>query len=216
MNSNNNSNNNNNMYLFKSLNIPIFNDLTTFCDEIGISTKLIFLILNDSKKFYETFNLKKKNGEIREINSPKFSLKLIQKWILKHILERIKVSDESMAFRIDKLGGIKTNADKHKYSLYILEMDMKDFFNSITEKRVFFIFKSIGYNNDAAKILTKICTYDGYLPQGGVCSPYLSNLVCIKLDKRITGLCSNRDIIYSRYADDCVPRKRGKQLVRVA
>lgn len=40
------------------------------------------------------------------------------------------------------------------------------------------------------------------MPQGGVCSPYISNLVCYRLDKRLSALCGKRGIIYTRYADD--------------
>ena len=40
------------------------------------------------------------------------------------------------------------------------------------------------------------------MPQGSACSPALSNIICITLDKRLIGLCEKRGIRYSRYADD--------------
>ena len=49
-------------------------------------------------------------------------------------------------------------------------------------------------------------------PQGGPLSPLLSNVMLHELDIEIT----KRGLNFCRYADDGVPRKRGKQLVRVA
>ena len=68
--------------------------------------------------------------------------------------------------------------------------------------KIYTIFSSLGYNNFAATILTNLCTLDGKLPQGSACSPALSNIICITLDKRLIGLCEKRGIRYSRYADD--------------
>jgi RNA-directed DNA polymerase len=51
-------------------------------------------------------------------------------------------------------------------------------------------------------ILSKICTCDGKLPQGGVTSPALSNIVCIRLDERLSRLSGMNNITYTRYADD--------------
>ena len=51
-------------------------------------------------------------------------------------------------------------------------------------------------------ILCNLCTYFGGLPQGGVTSPALSNLAAIKLDRRLAGLTSRRNIVFTRYADD--------------
>ena len=53
-----------------------------------------------------------------------------------------------------------------------------------------------------AAVLTNLCTYEGVLPQGAVTSPYIANLVCYNLDSRLSGLCGQRDIVYTRYADD--------------
>lgn len=128
-------------------------------------------------------------------------MKLVQRWILEEILQKIPVSNHSTAFQKGK-NGIKENADFHKYSIYLLQLDLKDFFPSITSSKVFNIFRKLGYNNFISNILTKLCTVNGALPQGGVCSPYISNLVCYKLDNRFKGLCSTRDVLYTRYADD--------------
>jgi hypothetical protein len=71
-----------------------------------------------------------------------------------------------------------------------------------------------GYNGIVSGTLANLCTYDGYLPQGGICSPALSNLVCMSIDKRLIGLCDKRDITYTRYADDMTFSSNDKTLLK--
>ena len=40
------------------------------------------------------------------------------------------------------------------------------------------------------------------LPQGSPCSPILSNMVCVDLDRRLSGLAKQFRVDYTRYADD--------------
>ncbi|MEN2768064.1 reverse transcriptase domain-containing protein [Ornithinibacillus xuwenensis] len=88
------------------------------------------------------------------------------------------------------------------------------FYPSITREKVFILFKNLGYNNYISNILTNICTIYNELPQGGVCSPYISNLVCYKLDRRLIGLCAKRDINYTRFADDLTFSSDNKDVLK--
>ncbi|PEE69007.1 retron St85 family RNA-directed DNA polymerase [Bacillus thuringiensis] len=191
-----------NSFILNALNLPNIRDLETFSNSIGVSQRLIQLLANSAHVYYNNFSIPKKNGTQREINTPTYSLKLVQRWILKEILEKIDVSEESMAFKKGLGNSIKKNAEIHKYSVYLLQLDIKDFFISIKKEKVFYLFRDLGYNIVVSNLLANICTYNGFLPQGGVCSPYISNLICYKLDKRLKGLCAKRDILYTRYADD--------------
>lgn len=191
-----------NNFIINSLKMPIVTDLHSLSDELALSTRLLYLMSMRSEEFYEEFYIDKKDGSKRKILSPKFSIKLVQKWILHEILEKVSVSEQAMAYVKGKGSSIKKNANYHRYNLYIYELDLKDFFTSIAKDKVFYVFKSIGYNNITSNIFANLCTYEDYLPQGGVCSPALSNIVCRNLDKRLYTLCSNRDITFTRYADD--------------
>ncbi|WP_022794325.1 retron St85 family RNA-directed DNA polymerase [Marinococcus halotolerans] len=168
---------------------------------IGVSKKILYLMIKQQDQFYSSFQLLKKNGSYRNISKPKFSLKLTQRWILEEILYKIETSNEALAFK-KNVNGPKDNAEHHKYSLYLLQIDLENFFPSITKKQVFYIFKNIGYDNKVSNTLSNLCTYKDVLPQGAVTSPYLSNLICYKLDRRLKGLCGKRGILYTRYADD--------------
>ena len=95
------------------------------------------------------------------------------------------------------------NAKQHINKALIINIDIKDFFPSITYKRVFKIFHYIGYSIQVSHLLTKLCTNSrNVLPQGVPTSPSLSNLTLLKLDKRLSKLADKFDFTYSRYADD--------------
>jgi hypothetical protein len=81
-------------------------------------------------------------------------------------------------------------------------MDFQDFFRSIGRDKIFTVFRTFGYNSSISYALTNLCTYNGSLPQGAVTSPALSNIVCMRLDRRLVGFTSRRNIAYTRYSDD--------------
>lgn len=191
-----------NIFILNALKLPIITSLESLSNNMALSTRLIYLLSKETERFYKEFSLKKRDGSERIIARPSYSMKVVQRWILREIFEKLPVSENSYAFRKGHNFGVKKNAEIHKNSLFILELDLKNFFPSIKRVRVFRLFKDVGYNNIVSNILANLCTLKDVLPQGGVCSPYISNLICEKLDKRLRGLCSKRDIIYTRYADD--------------
>jgi len=168
----------------------------------GLSSRLLYCLSMKTSNYYKSKEVPKRNGNFRKISIPSYTLHIVQRWILINILNKILPSNRAMAFRRGKLFGHKQNAFYHMHTLYGLSIDLKDFFPSITANKVYTVFSNIGYNNFAATILTNLCTLDGKLPQGSACSPALSNIVCISLDKRFIGLCEKRGIRFTRYADD--------------
>ena len=131
---------------------------------------------------YTQKEIPKKDGTSRTLYVPHLALKVVQRWILKEILEKINVSYQAMAF-VPKRNGLRVNAEYHKKNIFILEMDIKKFFGSIQKKQVFQLFCKIGYNTDVSAVLANLCIYEDVLPQ-------------------LNGLCSRKDIVYTRYADD--------------
>ncbi|MCJ8006511.1 retron St85 family RNA-directed DNA polymerase [Lederbergia wuyishanensis] len=190
-----------NTFILNSLELPVIDSLDTLSNQVGISKRMLYLLSQQTNKYYKQFQIPKKNNTFREISSPSYSLKLVQRWILEEVFYKINVTDEALAFK-KGVNGIKQNATYHLYSLYILGIDIKDFFPSISREKVFYLFKNLGYNNFISNVLSNLCTLDNSLPQGAVTSPYISNIICYNLDRRIKGLCEKRDIVYSRYADD--------------
>lgn len=181
----------------KIVQISSFND---FCEVLSISSRLLYYLLNKKNKCYSKIEIPKKDGTHRVLHVPSFSMKVVQKWILHNILEKVEVSNQSMAFTRHR--GIRKNAEFHKENVFLLKMDIKNFFGNITYRKVFDLFLGLGYSSSASGILTSICTYKFALPQGAVTSPYIANLVCSSMDTKIENYCNLRDISYTRYADD--------------
>ncbi len=188
--------------LMRSLELPQFSDIKELSSMMGLTESLIYCLSKRTENYYKKKYISKKNGEKREIYMPSYTLKIVQKWILHNILNKVKPSNQAMAFRKGKEYNCKANALFHIETRYGVALDLKDFFTSIKSNRIYTVFSNIGYESVAATILTNLCTLNGFLPQGSSCSPALSNLVCLSLDARLSGLCEKRRIRYSRYADD--------------
>lgn len=161
--------------------------------------KTIYSISNNIENNYKEYKIKKRNGNYRTIYEPNKILKHIQRKILSNILEDMKVSEYAKAYH--KNISIVDNAIVHVKSKVILKLDIVDFFDNIdfinVYKNCFYSFpKSIGI------LLTNLCTYYGFLPQGAPTSAYISNLVMREIDYKIGLFCKEFNINYTRYSDD--------------
>ncbi|MCV9386434.1 retron St85 family RNA-directed DNA polymerase [Reichenbachiella ulvae] len=182
------------------LGLPVIQNLDDFSNLTHISKYTIYQLSYHSSYYYRTYTISKKSGKKRVISQPSKKMKGLQSWVLVNILNKLQVSGSCKGFR--KGSSILDNALPHQGANTILNIDLKDFFPSISSKRVFNLYKSLGYNNLISTVLTNICTYENTLPQGGPCSPMLSNLVTWTLDLRIQGYVGKRGVNYTRYADD--------------
>lgn len=182
------------------LGLPVVQSIDDFSVVTHISKYTIFQLSKHSDKYYKTYTIPKKSGGLRTICQPSKKLKGFQSWILVNILNKIEVSPSCKGFR--KGSSTRDNALPHVGANTILNLDLKDFFPTVSAKQVYNIFKTIGYNNLIATVFTNICINEGSLPQGSPCSPMLANLTAWNLDLRIQGYVGKRGISYTRYADD--------------
>ena len=183
--------------------LPIIYDQVHFSKLVGYDYRYLLSISNLQPFFYKEFNIPKKNGGVRTIMEPYPSLKEIQFWILKHILEPAAsehVSPVAKAF----IPGIslRGNARFHKGKQCVIALDLHDFFGSVTYNSIYAIFKKLKYSKSVSTLLANLCTCNGCLPQGSPTSPMLSNFVFKRLDDKIFGYCRKNGILYTRYADD--------------
>lgn len=157
--------------------------------------------LSDEEK-YKVFEIRKRNGGIRQICSPISGIKRLQK-NLSIILNHLH-SPKFCAHGYVKERSIITNAQVHVKKRIIVNIDLKDFFPSINFGRVRGLFMSYPFNFDdkVATILAQISCYDGHLPQGAPSSPVLSNYICRRLDNQLLNLTRKCKVDYTRYADD--------------
>lgn len=193
-----------NKSMLDTQNMPIMSDFRELVEALRLSEKLVYWASNDkSHGRYKTFSIPKKDGTYRKLNVPATSIKVIQRWILENILYKTSTSQYSYGFKKDVNGSpLVSCVEKHKDNMYVLKMDLKNFYPSIKKERIFYQFINWGYNDEISNLLTNICTCEDELPQGAVTSACLANIVCKHMDIRIAGYCNKREITYTRYADD--------------
>jgi hypothetical protein len=149
---------------------------------------------------YRQFTIPKRSGGTRRIQAPLDELKALQRRILRRILARLRIHPAAHGFERGK--SIVTNASAHQGQEIVMRLDLVDFFPSTSQRRVQEYFRRIGWNRQAAKVLTRLCTHEGGLPQGAPTSPRLSNLVNYLFDARLAGMAAALAATYTRYADD--------------
>lgn len=170
---------------------------------IDILARRLGVSVNDLRNIpiaYSTFRVPKRTGGSRTIYAPAAPLKAMQRQILHRLLRGLKSHPCATGF--ERGHSIVTNALPHVGQEVVIKMDIRDFFSSTSARRVEAFFRTIGWNADAADMLSRLCTYQGSLPQGAPTSPRLSNLVNRRMDARLGALAESLDLRYSRYADD--------------
>ena len=195
-------------------------DLAAVLDEIkqhefgsvrySISIKMLKHFSSDTiaPKRFRTFHIRKKSGGLREIKAPCSQLDVILTCVnilLKSIYEP---SDVAMGFTSGR--SVLNNSQIHVGHNYVFNIDLKDFFPSIPQARVWKRLQLAPFNfpQEVANILAGLCcSFDekvntNVLPQGSPASPLLTNAICDKLDRRMKGVARRFGLHYSRYADD--------------
>jgi retron-type reverse transcriptase len=159
---------------------------------------------------YVEFEIPKRTGGKRRISAPRAPLKKIQRAILDQILAKLPTHPAAHGFIEDR--STVSNASPHVGAAVVLRIDIENFFPTVHYRRVFGFFSSM-YGEEISKLLAHLTTHrpklddgtvvwPGALPQGAPTSPAIANLVCRRLDARLSALATKVSANYTRYADD--------------
>lgn len=175
-------------------------------------------------KRYTQFNVPKKREGFRTINAPCSGLKQIQ-YCLNIVFQSLYTPHRN-AFGFLPGKSIVENAQKHVGSLYVYNIDLKDFFSSIDQARVWGRLQHPPFNLnpkknrlEIANMIASLCCHEmeverkndtgewgkvqkHVLPQGAPTSPILTNIICERLDFLLSAVAKRFELKYSRYADD--------------
>ena len=202
--------------------LPHLIDARSMADAMGINVSalrfLAFARPVSQVSHYVRFEIPKKRGGTRVISAPMPRLKSVQHWLLRNVLDKVPVHQAAHGFVPER--SIVSNATPHVGAKIVVNLDLQDFFPTITYKRVRGVFEKLGYSPASSTIMALLCTQpdtvevdlDGQsyhvarsarrLPQGAPTSPALTNILCRKLDRRLHGLAASMGFVYTRYADD--------------
>lgn len=151
-------------------------------------------------RMYRHFSIAKGPNKVRVISAPDERLKFLQRRLADKLTELYRPRNPVHGFVVDR--SVKTNAFSHLRRRFVINIDLKDFFPSISSNRVEGMLTRLGIDARVAEIITRICCNNGHLPQGAPSSPVVSNMICFSLDKRLMAIAKDTRCIYTRYADD--------------
>ncbi|WP_353532878.1 reverse transcriptase family protein [Cognatishimia sp. WU-CL00825] len=213
-----------------SPNLPVIFSLSHLAHLVDVSPKSLRPIVDRMSDPYRHFRLRKKSGgkgskapkrRFRDIYAPQPHVLRTQRWIAQNILNSIQPHPSSFGFApgSDMLGA----ATLHCGCAWLLKMDVSNFFESISERQAYWVFRKCGYTALLSFQLARLCTRsvdrnhyfhlketkyphpiatEGFLPQGAPTSPMLANLAVYSLDEKLKRIADDFGWKYSRYADD--------------
>ena len=146
--------------------------------------------------------------KIRRLFNPDAQLRVAQYLLLTEVLAKYPMPSYIHAFEAGR--GIPSMAAVHSGKDVVVSLDISDYFPSIKQSKVLAAFEACGLSGPAARVSSELCTYRNFLPQGGLTSPKISNIVCaMTFGPEVSTLCEEHGYNLTIYADDLTFSKSG-------
>jgi hypothetical protein len=189
------------------LNILFIGDLE---HRLCVPREKLLSVANNALSYYKPFPHAKpkrpfarerREAKVRQIDQPTGALVEIQQRIYYSLLRDLRMPEHIC-------GGVKgrsvlTNVAHHQNASLIVSIDIKDYFPSITPGHVYFVWRRVlKCSRQVARLLTRLTTVNGHLPQGAPTSTTLSNMVMHSIDGDIRAAAEDSGVQYSSYVDD--------------
>lgn len=170
------------------------------CHHLRTNPRELAYIAAHIDRYYHCFQLTSTGGKPRPIAHPTGRLEQILKR-LNELLQRLTLPDAVHGGRRGRSN--LTNAMAHVGAKALVKADIKDFFPSIKSGRVYDTFaRRCQCSPDVARILTRLTTYKGALPQGSPTSMVVAALVSEPLVQRLQALADSHGGTLTQYVDD--------------
>lgn len=185
------------------------NVLGKLSDLLMMSEREMLSFASTAPHRYKVYTIEKRNSKgKRVIAHPSKELKFIQRVLIKELGGVLEPSDRAYAYIPGR--NIRDNALQHAGSKYLLKMDFKDFFPSITPQILFEKLKLRGivFSEKDEKAISGLLFWKPVrkgglvLSIGAPSSPLISNFVMRDFDEAICKESSVHEVTYTRYADD--------------
>lgn len=166
------------------------------------------LFLTDSEKCRfrreRDSSIRKKHGGLRHITAPMGRMRELLMCVNDILTTIYEPTPWTYSFVPKR--SVVDNARLHVGKRYVLNIDLHDFFPSISFEQVTSCLMSEPYcfSEYAANLIANLCVVcrDGHkhLPQGFPTSPVLSNMVCAQMDSQLAELAQQNGVTYSRFS----------------
>lgn len=168
--------------------------------KLGIEAKGLEDLARSAARCYRPYLKKRSGKKPRLIANPSPALKCVQRKIYRLLLRPIQFPEHLH-------GGMKgrspwTNALQHLARPYVIKLDIRDFFPSITDRQVYVVWQRLGYGLHPAGLLTALTTFRARLPQGAPTSSSLANLVLLDPDSELQQRAAAVGCEFTRFVDD--------------
>ncbi|WP_137919098.1 reverse transcriptase domain-containing protein [Hydrogenophaga sp. 2FB] len=167
---------------------------------LGISPGLLTSFLARPERYYRVFEIPKANGKSRQIQAPRTMIKVLQYFFLDYLLNWLEAHPTATAY--SRGSSIRKNAQVHTEKKYVANIDVSNFFPSLTIGIVAKSLVAAGLSSNTAVLVARLSSYKGGLPQGAPTSAALSNIVMREFDASVSESCNSLGVSYTRYADD--------------
>ena len=157
--------------------------------------------LNEDHRVHYRFFVQTKGKTIRHIRPPKDELMELQRAVVRKILQPIGLDGAAH-------GGVSgrcpaSNARPHIGQSRILKVDVKKFFDNVGHQQVRQTLRRLGFGRDVARLMTRLMTLRGSLPQGAASSPAMANLFAsLTIDTALGPTVETSGLQYTRFVDD--------------
>ena len=166
---------------------------------IGVPLEILEKVAADPKKHFHSWSAETR-GKRRTFHQAEHDLEAIHDKLDKEILDRFDFPPEFQG--AIKGRSLRSNALRHVGKKNIAGFDIKNYFPSVKPKKVYNTFVQLGCQPDVARLITRLVTADGCLPQGYKTSPKVAALVLLPVQRRIAGLTKGLKVSQSFWVDD--------------
>lgn len=170
---------------------------------LGFTLAQLTEIAGNADLAYSPFSIRRK-GKTRTIDRPSRLLRNVQKQIYDLLLRDYRYSQ--FAFGGIPGRSIRSAVEPHQSRRIVVQVDVREFYPSISDKAVFSVWRRLGHGSKVAALLTRLTTYKRHLPQGAATSMALANIFMEPVDAKLFGLLklAFEDVRYTRWVDDMI------------
>jgi len=180
--------------------------LDRISSQTGLSDGYLLNLAMSAGHQYKIYQIPKRQGGTRTIAHPSRRVKFLQRWLVQNLIGNLPVHSAATAYQPG--ASIKQNAEAHVSNNFLLKLDFKDFFPSITANDVIaHLVRSAGHLSFELSpqdriLVARIVTRQGAIPIGAPSSPVFSNQIMYEFDLRLHNICNSIGVSFTRYADD--------------